>query len=101
MSQRAKQVATEISELLPTFLRYMYPYVFGPIPVPPSQVIAMVSIQEKKSCTLTELRHEMHVSAPTVSGIVDRLSRDGYIKRCLEQSIFLKGTECGSEIVYF
>lgn len=76
-----KQVATEISELLPTFLRYMFPYVFQPVPLPPSQVLALVSIQERRGCTLTELKNEMHVSAPTITGIVNRLLRDGYITR--------------------
>ena len=41
----------------------------------------MVSIQEHNGCTLTELSREMHVSAPTVTGIIDRMERDGYVKR--------------------
>jgi DNA-binding MarR family transcriptional regulator len=74
-------IAKTISELLPTFIRHMYPYVFQPIPVPPSQVLALVSIQERGGCTLTELKKEMHVSAPTITGLIDRLERDGYVKR--------------------
>lgn len=74
-------IAKTISELLPTFIRHMYPYVFEPIPVPPSQVLALVSIQERGGCTLTELKKEMHVSAPTITGLIDRLERDGYVKR--------------------
>ena len=80
MSQK-KEIAKTISELLPTFIRHMYPYVFQPIAVPPSQVLALVSIEERGGCTLTELRKEMHVSAPTVTGIIDRLVRDDYVKR--------------------
>jgi MarR family transcriptional regulator, organic hydroperoxide resistance regulator len=80
------QIAKEISELLPTFIRHMYPYVFAPIHVPPSQVLAMVSIQERGGCTLTELRKEMHVSAPTITGIIDRLERDGYVKRSTDKT---------------
>lgn len=79
------EIAKEISMILPTFLRHMYPYVFQPIPVPPSQVLAMVSIQERGGCTLTELREEMHVSAPTITGIIDRLQRDGYVKRSIDE----------------
>lgn len=74
-------IAKTISEILPTFIRHMYPYVFEPIPVPPSQVLALVSIQERGGCTLTELKKEMHVSAPTITGLIDRLERDGYVKR--------------------
>jgi len=83
---RADDIAKGISKLLPTFLRHMYPYVFQPIDVPPSQVIAMVSIQERGGCSLSELRKEMHVSAPTITGIIDRLERDGYVKRLADQS---------------
>jgi DNA-binding MarR family transcriptional regulator len=79
--RRKEKIARTISELLPTFIRHMYPYVFQPIAVPPSQVLAMVSIQERGGCTLTELKREMHVSAPTVTGIIDRLVRDGYVRR--------------------
>lgn len=79
-------IAKTISELLPTFIRHMYPYVFEPIPVPPSQVLALVSIQERGGCTLTELKKEMHVSAPTITGIIDRLERDGYVKRHGDQN---------------
>lgn len=74
-------IAKEISELLPTFIRHMYPYVFQPMPVPPSQVLALVAIQEHGGCTLTELKKEMHIAAPTITGIIDRLERDGYVKR--------------------
>ncbi len=78
---QTEKLAIEISELLPIFLRNMYPYVFSPMPVPPSQVLVMSSVEEKGACTLTDLRKMMHVSAPTITGIVDRLERDGYITR--------------------
>jgi len=78
---QAKQLSKTISQLMPTFLRHMYPYVFGAMQVPPSQVLACVSIQERGGCTLSELRHEMHVTAPTITGIIDRLVRDGFVKR--------------------
>lgn len=84
--KRKDQIATEISHIVPTFLRHMFPYVFNPIDVPPSQVIAMVAIEEKGGCTLTELRREMHVSAPTITGIIDRLVRDNFVKRSVDLS---------------
>lgn len=80
------KIAKEISGILPTFIRHMYPYVFQPIHVPPSQVLALVAIQERNGCTLTELKKEMHVSAPTVTGIIDRLERDGYVRRSTDRA---------------
>lgn len=81
MVQTHKDIAQEISELLPTFLRHMFPYVFAPMEIPPSQVLALVSIKEHKGCTLKQLSEEMHVSAPTITGIIDRLERDKFVKR--------------------
>lgn len=86
MSQKSTKIAKEMSEIIPVFLRYMFPYVFGAIDVPPSQVMAMVSIQESGACSLGALKDEMHVSAPTITGIVDRLERDGYVKRIPDEN---------------
>lgn len=80
MNQK-EQIAQEISQVIPTFIRHMYPYVFERMHVPPSQILALVAIDENKGCTLSQLKKEMHVSAPTISGIVDRLVRDGFITR--------------------
>ncbi len=81
MSQRIKDIAREISFLLPSFLRNMYPYVFKQIGISPSQILALSFIQEKEVCCLNDLRRHMHVSAPTITGIVDRLEKAGYIRR--------------------
>lgn len=76
-------IAQEFSQIVPIFLRHMFPYVFHSLEIPPSQVIALVSIQEHEICPLKTLTKEMHVSAPTVSGIIDRLEKGGYVKRVL------------------
>ena len=78
---RKDEIAKEISHLLPNLIRHMYPFVFEPIELPPSQVLALCILCEKGSCRLGELSHEMHNSAPTASGIVDRLESGGYVKR--------------------
>ena len=81
MAQSINEIAEEISFLLPNLLRNMYPYVFKKIGIPPAQVLALTFIQEKKGCCLNDLRRHMHVSAPTITGIVDRLQRAGYVQR--------------------
>ncbi len=83
---KREAIATEISQTVPTFLRHMFPYVFHSLEIPPSQVIALVSIQEHKKCSLTMLKKEMHVSAPTITGIVDRLEKGGYVKRIAHEN---------------
>ena len=74
-----------MSRLLPTMMRHMFPYVFQPINLPPSQVIALVSIRERGGCRLSDLCKEMHISAPTVTGIIQRLERDKYVRRIADK----------------
>lgn len=78
---KEKEIAKEISTLMPTLIRHMYPYVFQPMPIPPAQVLAITTLHEKGACRLNELSRQMHISAPTVTGIVQRLGKGGYIKR--------------------
>jgi len=81
---RKDQIAGELSQILPILIRHMYPHVFGSMDVPPSQILALVTIENEGECTLTQLKKLMHVSAPTISGIVTRLERAGYISRFIE-----------------
>ncbi len=84
-SVETKQVlAGEMAKIVPNFIRHMYPYIFEPINVSPSQILAMLAIQDQSGCTLSVLKKEMRVSAPTVSGIIDRLVRDKYVKRSVD-----------------
>lgn len=84
--KRSFQIAQEISNLLPVFLRHMYPYIFGKMEIPPSQVLAITIVHEKKICHLSELSREMQISAPTITGIIDRLEKTGYVKRLLDKN---------------
>ncbi len=79
--ENKENIAKEISFALPMFMRYMHPYIFGPMEAPPAQILTLVAIEEKGICTLTQLRKETRVSAPTISGIIDRLVKSGFIKR--------------------
>jgi len=78
---RSKQLAKNLSELLPTYLMHMIPYVFKSIDMSMSQLIVLLTIEEKRICTLGEVSKEMRVSAPTMTGLIDRLERDGFVKR--------------------
>jgi len=81
MPARTDQIAAEMSYLMPTFLMNMFPFVFEPMKMPPRQVLACICIEERNGCTLGDLARDLHVSAPTVTGIIDRLQRDGFVKR--------------------
>ena len=80
-----ENIAKEISHLVPVMIRHMYPFVFQPLELPPSQVIALSILQEKGRCRMGQLSKEMHNSAPTTSGIIDRLEKSGHVKRLQDE----------------
>ncbi len=82
----SSNIAREMSKLLPTFIRHMYPYIFQPLKLPPSQVLVITALYEKGPCCLNDLSREMHISAPTATGIVSRLEKFGYVKRTQDSS---------------
>ena len=46
-----------------------------------TQFVVLVAIHSTGRCPMSALAKNMHVSLPTMSGIVDRLVRAGYIRR--------------------
>ena len=79
--ENVEHIAKEISDLVPVMIRHMYPFVFQPIELPPSQILTISTLFEKGTCRLNELSREMHNTAPTTSGIIDRLVSAGYVTR--------------------
>jgi len=82
---RRHQIAKEISFIVPTYLRHVLPHVLKTIDLPPSQIIALVTLQDKGRCRLSDLSKEMHVSAPTITGIIDRMEKSGYVRRSADR----------------
>jgi len=74
-------IAKEMSLVMPLFIRYMHPYIFKDIEVPPSQVFALITVEEERVCNITVLAKRLNVSPPTASGLIDRLVKREYIKR--------------------
>lgn len=50
-----------------------------------TQFLVLVSLHSWNLCPMTTLAESMHVSLPTISGIVDRLVKRGYVNRCVNQ----------------
>src|SRR3990167_2601151 len=46
-----------------------------------TQFVVMVAVHSNGRCPMSVLAKNMHVSLPTISGIVDRLVKAGYIRR--------------------
>ncbi len=46
-----------------------------------TQMMVLFAVHSRKQCPMNNLADHMHVSMPTISGIVDRLVQAGYLKR--------------------
>ena len=84
--ERVKVIAKEISLLVPRMLRGMRAGFLTSQQVTTSQVVTLMRIYEKATTRVGVLSKEMRVSAPTMSGVVDRLVRSGYIKRAYDKA---------------
>jgi len=78
---RAKNIAEQITWLVPKLLRGLRAGFIGFPQVTTSQVVTLMSIYEKNTIRVGNLSKEMHVSPPTITGVVDRLVRGGYLRR--------------------
>jgi DNA-binding MarR family transcriptional regulator len=76
-----RQIAEEISMLLPKLLRGMRAGFIASPALTTSQLIVLLAVYDKGTVRTCELSRVMHVSAPTITGIVDRLVRAKYLKR--------------------
>ena len=97
---RAEQVAKEISVLVPRLQRGMRIAAIVPKLTAP-QIMVLLSIYEQGIVKATQLSENMHVSAPTITGIVDRLQRAQYLRRTHDKedrrAINIKLTEKGQK----
>ena len=78
---RAKVIAEEISWLIPKLLRGMRAGFMTSPQVTASQIITLMRIYENSPVQVGRLSKEMHVSAPTITGVIDRLVRSQYLRR--------------------
>jgi len=74
-------IAKEIVSLMPKLLRGLRAGFIGAPNVTTSQVVILIRIFEKKTTRIGALSKEMRVSAPTITGVIDRLVRNGYLSR--------------------
>ncbi len=81
---RTKQIAQDITSLEQEFLRNVYHSILKQIDIPPSQLVTLMTVYEnrKQDNCLSDLSRQMHISNPTVTGLVDRLEKAGYVRRC-------------------
>ncbi len=79
--QKIKVIAGQIAWLVPKLLRGLRAGFMVAPQVTTSQVVTLMRIYEKTRTRIGDLSKEMHVSPPTITGVIDRLVRYGYLKR--------------------
>jgi len=79
--ESVNDIAREISILVPKMMRNVKAEFFTRVDFTTSQFIIMVSLHERKSVSSGKLAREHNLSNPTITGIVDRLTKQGYVRR--------------------
>ncbi len=85
MLNKTESAARDISILMPIIAKRILLEFFQSVNIPQSQLLTLMSLYTKGACRLSELSSDLHVSAPTASGLVDRLESSGYVKRCADK----------------
>ena len=70
-----------VARLMPNIIRGVQLDFFVKRRVTQTQLLLMLAVHAFGRCSMGMLARSLHVSRPTVSGIVDRLARAGYIRR--------------------
>lgn len=78
---RIDDIADDVSVLMPMIARRILLGFFQSVNLTQTQIFTIVTLAEKSPVRLSELSHAMNISAPTVTGIIDRLAKLGYVKR--------------------
>jgi DNA-binding MarR family transcriptional regulator len=76
-----KDVSRAVAELMPQILRGVQLDFFVKRGVTQTQFLLLAAIRAYGRCTMGTLARSLHVSMPTVSGVVDRLVRSGFLMR--------------------
>jgi len=76
-----ENLSNSIAQLLPNIVQGVHLDFLSKRSITHTQFFLLVAIHSYKRCPMSRLAENMHVSMPTVSGIVDRLVQAGYLQR--------------------
>ena len=76
-----KHIAEEVSVLMPVIARKIFLKFFQTIDISQAQIFTIMTLSEQSPVRLSQLSKKLQISAPTVTGIVDRLEKSGFVKR--------------------
>ena len=76
-----QQVSQAIAQLMPSILRGVQLDFFVKRGVTQTQLLVLMAIHADGRCTMSALARNLHVTMPTMSGVIGRLVRAGYVRR--------------------
>lgn len=82
---RIDDIAEEVATLMPMIARRILLGFFQSVHLTQTQIFTIITLAEQAPIRLSEISQKMNISAPTVTGIVDRLVKLGYVKRVPDQ----------------
>ena len=99
----AKEVSFAVSRLMPHIIQGVHLDFLVSRSITQTQFLVLVAIHSRGTCPMNILADSMQVSMPTMSGIVDRLVKAGYLDR-LEDSqdrrqVVIKLTNKGKKMI--
>ncbi|OGX35530.1 MAG: hypothetical protein A3C36_05490 [Omnitrophica WOR_2 bacterium RIFCSPHIGHO2_02_FULL_52_10] len=78
---RIDLIAEEVAMLMPMIARRILLGFFQSVSITQTQIFTIITIAEGAPIRLSELSQKLNISAPTVTGIVDRLEKLAYVRR--------------------
>ena len=76
-----KQVSLAVAQLMPRIIQGVHLDFLTQGSITQTQFLVLVAIHSRQKCAMNVLADSMQVSMPTISGIVDRLVKAGYVQR--------------------
>lgn len=103
MNSNVKQVAQEMVFLYMKLMRSLRDRKLSRLNLSASQVVILITLGDLKACTVGVLAREKGVSVPTMTGVIERLRKAGYVSRRHSKSdrreVIIKLTAKGEKAV--
>lgn len=98
-----KEVSQAVARLMPNIIRGVSIDFFVRRGVTQTQFLVLLAVHSYGRCTMGTLARNMRVRMPTATGIIDRLVRDGFVRRspCPEdrRQVFVELTPKGRDFI--
>lgn len=74
-------IAKELAAIMPRIARSVTSSFMHSVPLPPAQIFALLELEDRGRCHVSDVSEALRVTGPTATGILDRLVRIGYVLR--------------------